>query len=58
MPKLTDEQVNAIESIGTHVLVSAGAGSGKTFVLVERYINILRSNPEAQISDIIAVTYT
>lgn len=58
MPKLTDEQRNAIESIDKHVLVSAGAGSGKTFVLVERYINVLRSNPEAQISDIIAVTYT
>lgn len=58
MPKLTDEQVNAIESIDAHVLVSAGAGSGKTFVLVERYINILRSDPDAQISDIIAVTYT
>ena len=58
MPKLTDEQVNAIESIDSHVLVSAGAGSGKTFVLVERYINILRSDAESQISDIIAVTYT
>ena len=58
MPKYTDEQSAAIDSIGSHVLVSAGAGSGKTFVLVERYINILRSDLEADISDIIAVTYT
>lgn len=58
MPPLTDEQKAAIESISDHVLVSAGAGSGKTFVLVERYIQILQADVEAGINDIIAVTYT
>ncbi len=58
MPSLTEEQQNAIQSIDKHVLVSAGAGSGKTFVLVERYIRVLAENPHAGINDIIAVTYT
>lgn len=58
MPSLTEEQQSAIQSIDKHVLVSAGAGSGKTFVLVERYIKVLESNPQAGINDIIAVTYT
>ncbi len=58
MPTLTDEQNAAIFSTDRHVLVSAGAGSGKTFVLVERYINVLRTDPEAGVSDIIAVTFT
>ena len=58
MPSLTDEQIKAIESIDKHVLVSAGAGSGKTFVLVERYINVLKTYSDASINDIIAVTYT
>jgi len=58
MPQLTDEQSLAINSIGEHVLVSAGAGSGKTFVLVERYIQVLAEDGDATIDDIIAVTYT
>ncbi|MBX9721133.1 MAG: UvrD-helicase domain-containing protein, partial [Candidatus Obscuribacterales bacterium] len=58
MPPLTDEQVKAILSIDEHVLVSAGAGSGKTFVLVERYIKVLESDNDASVADIIAVTYT
>ena len=58
MPQLTDEQTRAIESIDEHVLVSAGAGSGKTFVLVERYLQALANDEQAGINDIIAVTYT
>lgn len=58
MPSLTEEQKLAIESINKHTLVSAGAGSGKTFVLVERYIKVLESDPETKVSSIIAVTYT
>lgn len=58
MPPLTEEQEKAILSIDEHVLVSAGAGSGKTFVLVERYIKVLESDAEAGVNDIIAVTYT
>jgi len=58
MPRLTDEQIDAIESIDKHVLVSAGAGSGKTLVLIERYIKVLEADAQAGIHDIIAVTFT
>lgn len=57
-PGFTEEQIAAINSIDKHTLVAAGAGSGKTFVLVERYIRILAQHPEAHVSDVIAVTYT
>ena len=33
MPKWTDEQKEAIYKEGTNIIVSAGAGSGKTAVL-------------------------
>ncbi len=58
MTGLTDEQRLAVESIDRNVLVSAGAGSGKTHVLVERYIEILRRQPELMVSNLVAVTYT
>ena len=41
--KRTAEQIEAIYANGTNILVSASAGSGKTFVMVERIIDqILR----------------
>lgn len=55
---LTEEQLAAVQSIDKHVLVSAGAGSGKTSVLVERYLEVLRRNDDAEVGDIIAVTFT
>lgn len=58
MTKLTDEQRLAVESIDKHVLVSAGAGSGKTSVLVSRYLHVLEANPEASVTNLIAVTFT
>lgn len=45
-------------SVEKNVLVAAGAGSGKTHVLVERYIEILRSEPALTVDGIIAVTFT
>ena len=36
--KWTDEQQSAITEKGENILVAAGAGSGKTAVLVERII--------------------
>ncbi|WP_032801144.1 UvrD-helicase domain-containing protein, partial [Streptococcus sobrinus] len=38
----TPEQIQAIYSNGTNILVSASAGSGKTFVMVERIIDMLK----------------
>src|SRR4029453_2877915 len=58
MSKLTEQQKRAVQSIESNVLVSAGAGSGKTHVLVERYVEILRKSPHLSATDLIAVTYT
>lgn len=40
-PKRTPEQIEAIYTNGQNVLVSASAGSGKTFVMVERIVDKL-----------------
>jgi len=40
------------------VIVTAGAGSGKTRVLVERFLRLLEENPAWRVSDIVAVTFT
>lgn len=58
MSELTAQQKEAVYSIDKNVLVSAGAGSGKTHVLVERYIEVLRSEPALTIADLVAVTFT
>lgn len=55
---LTEEQRLAVNTVEENVLVSAGAGSGKTHVLVERYVEILRRYPDVSLANIIAVTYT
>lgn len=39
----TNEQLDAINKEGTNIIVSAGAGSGKTAVLTERVIRKLKS---------------
>ncbi len=55
----TKAQTAAIEHRGTDLLVSAGAGSGKTAVLTERIIRRLtdRDNP-AEITRMLIVTFT
>lgn len=58
MPGLTPQQEEAVLSIDQNVLVSAGAGSGKTHVLVERYLELLRLKSELTVDSIIAVTFT
>ncbi|MFD1408970.1 UvrD-helicase domain-containing protein [Kroppenstedtia eburnea] len=57
---MTPEQVQAVHSLDTDCIVSAGAGSGKTRVLVERYLTILdrhRSEPDC-VDGIVAITFT
>src|SRR5262249_55606659 len=56
--ELTNAQLLAENSIDDNVLVSAGAGSGKTMVLVERIIENLRRFPELKVSSLMAVTFT
>ncbi|MBS6505449.1 UvrD-helicase domain-containing protein, partial [Streptococcus vestibularis] len=44
--KLTPEQIEAIYSNGSNILVSASAGSGKTFVMAERILDQLARGVE------------
>ncbi len=54
--KPTPEQQAAIDAAG-EVLVSASAGSGKTFVMVEKIISLILSE-KAEVSSVLAVTFT
>ncbi len=59
MHSWTDEQLEAINSFGTPVIVSAAAGSGKTAVLVERTIRLLSDKSLNIPADrLLAVTFT
>lgn len=44
MSKLTEEQRAAVEAEGK-VIVSASAGSGKTFVMIEKLVNAIAGAP-------------
>lgn len=52
----TDEQWSAITSRGTNILVSAGAGSGKTAVLSERVLQLVCEGVD--ITNLIVLTFT
>ena len=52
----TKEQEQAIEKSGTNIIVSAGAGSGKTAVLTARTMRILNSN--THINELLILTFT
>ncbi len=54
---LLPEQADAAYEINKHISVTAGPGSGKTTVLVERYIHILREH-SLSIDQIVAITFT
>jgi len=56
--KFTVEQTRAIEARGRDVLVSAGAGSGKTAVLVERILRIITDSNPVGIDRLLVVTFT
>ena len=55
--KETREQVLG-KAFDRHLSVSAGAGSGKTRVLVQRFIHILEHHPGIDLSSIVAITFT
>lgn len=63
---LNNEQLAAKEAINCNVSVSAGAGSGKTRVLVERFLHILEQNKikrsvheqGVDAGNILAITFT
>ncbi|MDQ4048732.1 MAG: UvrD-helicase domain-containing protein, partial [Actinomycetota bacterium] len=53
----TDEQRRAIERRDGPLLVSAGAGAGKTSVLVERFVASVIEDAAA-VDSILAITFT
>jgi ATP-dependent helicase/nuclease subunit A len=54
---LKPEQATAAHTLDRHLSVTAGPGSGKTFVLVERYLEILRAK-KVSVDNIVAITFT
>lgn len=55
LPRLDSEQLRAVNARGD-TIVSAGAGSGKTTVLTERYLSLLAGG--AEVSGILTLTFT
>ena len=55
MTEYTPAQKKSLE-LGKSISVTAGAGTGKTFLLTQRYISLLESG--AYPKDIVALTYT
>ncbi|NLV27992.1 MAG: UvrD-helicase domain-containing protein [Methanomicrobiales archaeon] len=62
----TIRQHEAISSHNTSVIVSAGAGTGKTYVLVQKYLDLLKTfgaenpdkNSRISVQNILALTFT
>lgn len=57
MPELKREQSEAVFHNEGSILVSASAGSGKTFVMIERLIRLI-SEGKAHVKEMLAVTFT
>jgi ATP-dependent helicase/nuclease subunit A len=56
-PPLTDQQHRAVTTRQVSVVLSSGAGCGKTHVLTERYLSHLRDDA-AEVGQIVAITFT
>src|SRR2546423_696306 len=55
--QLKPEQAAAAHTLDRHLSVTAGPGAGKTTVLVERYLHILRTQ-NVTVDNIVAITFT
>ena len=55
--RFTDQQLTAIERRDSSILVSAGAGTGKTSVLVERFVRAV-CDDGVDVASILAITFT
>jgi ATP-dependent helicase/nuclease subunit A len=64
MPTLSNAQAQAVYTLDRNLMVMAGAGSGKTFVLVEHFLNVLYERfviaPETdwRLNSLVAITFT
>ena len=58
MPDFNKEQKAAIYAGNPFLLCSAGAGSGKTTVMVESIARKLREDPRKDISGFLVITFT
>jgi len=56
MPRWTPEQQEAIDKEGTNIIVSAGAGSGKTAVLSERVLRKVKDG--VNVNELLILTFT
>jgi len=56
MPTWTPQQLMAIDAMNNTILVSAAAGSGKTAVLVERIVQLIRGG--YHLNRMLIVTFT
>lgn len=54
---LTEQQRQAVTTRAVSVLLSSGAGCGKTHVLTERYLSHLRQDG-AEVGQVVAITFT
>lgn len=57
MPELKDKQLQVVNHNDGNLLVSASAGSGKTFVMIERLIRLILEG-KTTINEVLAVTFT
>jgi ATP-dependent helicase/nuclease subunit A len=55
---ITSQQYDAIHTLGRPLLVEAGAGTGKTWVLVERFVHLLATHPHWPLDGLVAITFT
>jgi ATP-dependent exoDNAse (exonuclease V) beta subunit len=55
--KLTSSQHLALQ-LDRNILIEAGAGSGKTTIMVERFFQLLRLGPEIDPESILVITFT
>lgn len=56
-PSLTPEQDAIVTRRGKNLLISASAGSGKTFVMIERIKNLIQKH-EVKVDELLVVTFT
>ncbi|MCH7955791.1 MAG: UvrD-helicase domain-containing protein, partial [Candidatus Marinimicrobia bacterium] len=55
--ELDSQQKKAVENPTTPMAISAGAGSGKTRVLVERYVKVIIDGL-AETEEVLTITFT